>query len=41
MAKNNKKKKQSGSVWKKIIAWLFLIAMVLSLFSMAIAVMFG
>lgn len=36
MAKNNKKnnKKETG---KKVVAWLLLIAMVLSLFTMAIA----
>lgn len=38
MAKNNKKKnkKETG---KKVIAWLLLIAMILSLFTVAIAVL--
>ncbi len=38
MAKNNKKKTKKIT-GKKIIAWLLLIAMILSLFTMAIAVL--
>lgn len=37
MAKNNKKK----NIWKKIVAWLMLIAMIGSLFTIIISALFA
>ena len=37
MKKNNKKKK--GVLWKQIVAWILLIAMVLSVITVAISVL--
>lgn len=41
MAKDNKKKKKSGNLGVKIVAWLMLIAMVGSLFTIVFSALFA
>ena len=35
----NKKKKKKGNLWKQITAWIMLIAMILSIVTVAISVL--